>query len=82
MNKREVRDKEGTTWSCVQAYGATSDKKAAEVAELTEGNDRQLPVVCTPDGGARSVRLQLPLNWLEQLPDEELLKKIKAAAKA
>lgn len=80
MNQKEVTDADGTTWTCVQAYGATTDKKAEEVAKRTEGNSKQIPVVCTPSGGAKSVRLQLPLNWLEQLPDEELLKKIHTAA--
>lgn len=82
MNQRDVTDKEGTTWTCVQAYGAMGDTKAAEVAKRTEGNDRQIPVVCTPDGGAQSVRLQLPLNWIEQeqLSDEELLEKVRIAA--
>ena len=80
MNQREVTDAAGTTWTCVQAYGAISDKKAEEVAKKTEGNNEQIPVVCTPDGGAQSVRLHLALDWMEQLPDKELLKKIKVAA--
>lgn len=81
MNQREVKDAEGTTWTCVQAYGAGSDKKAEEVAKRTEGNRKEIPVVCTPSGGAQSVRLKLLLDWLEQLSDEELLKKIRTAAK-
>lgn len=81
MNQREVTDTEGTTWTCVQAYSAGTDKKAEEVAKRTEGNSKQIPVVCTPSGGAQSVRLKLPLDWLEQLSNEELIKKIRSTAK-
>jgi hypothetical protein len=80
MNQKEVTDADGTTWTCVQAYATITDKKIEEVAKRTEGNSKEIPVVCTPSGGAQSVRLQLPLNWIEQLPDEELLKKISIAA--
>jgi hypothetical protein len=81
MNQKEVTDADGITWTCVQAYDAITDKRVEEVAKRTEGNSKQVPIVCTPDGGAKSVRLQLPLNWMEQLPDEVLLKKISIAAK-
>ncbi len=81
MKQREATDTEGTTWTCAQAYGAISEEKVTEIAKRTKGNDQQIPVVCTPSGGAQSVRLQLPLNWMEELSDEELLKKIMVAAK-
>lgn len=80
MNQREVTDTEGTTWTCVQAYSAGTEEKAEAIAKRTEGNNKQIPVVCTPSGGAQSVRLQLALDWLKQLSDEDLLKQIKRAA--
>ncbi len=35
-------------------------------------------VVRTPSGGAQTVRLQLPANWLDNFPDEELIQAIEA----
>ena len=79
MEQREVRDKEGLSWTCVQAYAGLEGKKGEKAAEIAETDDEQVPVVCTPSGGAQSVRLELPVDWLQQLSDEELLKQIKAA---
>lgn len=81
MTQREVTDNESTQWTCVQAYaGVMQDEKTAEAAtKLTENGNGKVPVVCTPSGGAQTVRVELPENWLAQLPDEELLAEIKAA---
>lgn len=79
MTQREVTDENNTTWTCVQAY-AGLDKEASEKAtELTENDNGTVPVVCTPGGGAQSVRPQLPENWFDTLSDEDLLSEIKAA---
>ncbi len=73
-NQREVTDADQVTWTCVQAYAGLGDGAAAEALEekrVAEG--RGVPVVCTPTGGAQSVRLELADDWLEAVPDDELL---------
>ena len=81
MEQREVRDKEGTSWTCVQAYGGLSGDKGEKAAEIAETKNEEVPVVCTPSGGAQSQRIQLPVDWLQNLSDQELLKKINASRK-
>ena len=78
MTQREVTDSENTTWTCVQAYGTLSKENADKAAELTEDTNGEVTVVCTPSGGAQTVRLQLPKNWLESVSDEELVNQIAA----
>ncbi len=76
---REVRDSEGTAWNCVQAYAGLSNDAAKErAAQVDEGSDRY-HVVCTPSGGAQSVRLELPGDWETSLSDEQLLGEIEQA---
>jgi hypothetical protein len=79
MTQREVTDNENTTWTCVQAYGNLSQENAEKAAELTEDTNGHVTVVCTPSGGAQTVRLQLPKDWMEEVPDEELVKQITAS---
>ena len=38
-------------------------------------------VICTPSGGAKSVRVQSPEAWEQQLSDEELLQLILTSLK-
>jgi molybdopterin-biosynthesis enzyme MoeA-like protein len=77
MNQREVTDKENITWTCIQAFAGTESKLAEKATQLIENNGK-LPVVCTPSGGAQTVRLELDIQWKDQLSDEELLKSISA----
>lgn len=79
MTQREVTDSENTTWTCVQAYGTLSKENADKAAELTEDTNGEVTVVCTPSGGAQTVRLQLPKDWMEVLSDDELASKISVA---
>lgn len=79
MEQREVTDQEGTTWTCVQAYAGLNGKNGEKAAQLSETSDHKVPVVCTPSGGAQSVRLELSQDWLEQLPDDQLLANIRQA---
>ena len=76
MTEREVQDADGVTWKCVQAFAGLSDAAAAKDAARTD--EGKLQVVCTPSGGARSVRVELPERW-EQLEDAKLLAAIHAA---
>lgn len=73
MEQREVIDQEGTTWTCVQAYAGLNGKNGEKATQLSETSDHKVPVVCTPSGGAQSVRLELRQDWLEQLSDNKLL---------
>lgn len=68
--EREVTDNEGITWTCIQAYSGISED-AAQV----KGEDSYW-VVCTPSGGAQSVRLKLDKEWETAYSDEALLQKI------
>jgi hypothetical protein len=73
---REITDR-GITWSCVQAYTGLSDddEKLKAAAQANSERDTYW-VVCTPSGGAKSVRLELNNDWEGSLSDEELLHKI------
>lgn len=79
MEQREVKDPEGTGWTCIQAYAGLKGEMAEEAADIIESDDDTVPVVCTPDGGAQTVRLELPKNWARELPDQELLDLIRQA---
>ena len=75
---REVQDVDGVTWTCVQALAGVSPTAAKTVAAQLAGADDAYAVVCTPSGGARSVRLALPAQWDTVLDDEALLAAIAA----
>jgi hypothetical protein len=73
---REVKDADGVTWSCIQAFaGLGKDAEKTEAARV-DGAGNRFHVVCTPSGGAKSVRVELPGNWEKGLSDEELLRAI------
>ncbi len=75
---REVTDSDGITWTCIQAFaGLGKDPEKTEAARV-EGAGNRFHVVCTPSGGAKSVRVELPGNWEKGLSDEELLRAIQA----
>ncbi len=76
---REVTDREGVTWECVQAYGGLTREGENEEAARVEGEENLFHVVCTPSGGAQSVRLRLEGGWEEEYGDEDLLREIEAA---
>ena len=81
MKQREVTDKEKIRWTCVQAYAGLDGKVSEETEQLSENTDGTVTVVCTPSGGAQTVRLQLSKDWEEKLPDDDLAKAIEAAGK-
>ncbi len=73
---REVTDSEGIKWSCIQAFaGLGKDPEKIEAARV-EGASHKFHVSCTPSGGSRSVRIELPGNWEKDLSDEALLRAI------
>lgn len=79
---REVTDGEGVTWACVRAYAGLTGGEGNDEAARVEGERDLFYVVCTPSGGAQTVRLKLEGGWEEDCSDEELLKKIGAAQRA
>lgn len=78
MKQREVTDKENTRWTCVQAYAGMEGKISGKTEKLSENDEGEVPVICTPSGGAQSVRITLQKDW-ELLPDDELATAIQHA---
>ena len=78
MEQREVTDQENTTWTCVQAYAALGDKATS----LTENGNGSVTVVCTPGGGAQTVRIEVGKDWMDKLSDEQLVAKISTMQQA
>ena len=81
MKQREVMDQDNLTWTCVQAYAAVNSKTAEAATALAETDSGEVTVVCTPSGGAQTVRLQLNKNWLEELTDDQLVRAISEESK-
>ena len=75
MEPREVETKDGITWRCVQIFAGVS-KNHVEIAKEVLGDPENVIVVCTPSGGAQSVRISLPNTWKEKTSDEELVQAI------
>lgn len=75
---RELTDGEGTTWACAEAYAGLEESGAGGKLARAAGGDGPCDVVCTPSGGAQTVRLRLARGWESGLSDEELLREIKA----
>lgn len=75
--EREVKDSDGITWSCIQAFSGLSDNSEAQDAAEVKGEPDTYWVVCTPSGGAQSVRLKLKGDWEKEYSDEALLKEIR-----
>jgi hypothetical protein len=72
----EISDAEGRTWSCVQAVvGFGNDPEKANTARM-HGERGRLDVVCTPNGGAKSVRIDLAGGWEEGMSDGGMLKAV------
>jgi hypothetical protein len=76
MKSREVTDSNNTRWSCVQAFAGTNGDAAKEALERTENSKGEVEVICTPSGGAQTVRLRLDQQWAENLSDETLVSAI------
>ncbi|MCP3141460.1 hypothetical protein [Pyxidicoccus xibeiensis] len=73
---REVKDGDGITWSCIQAFAGLGGGEEKEAAAKVDGARNRYHVVCTPSGGAKSVRVELPGDWEAKLSDEALLRAI------
>lgn len=76
MKQREVTDANNTRWTCVQVYAGLDGKVSEAVADKAEDEEGKVTVVCTPTGGAQTVRLQLQQDWENKLTDEDLAAEI------
>ena len=75
---REVTGPDGITWTCIQAFsGLGKDREKTEAARV-DGAADAYQVICTPSGGAQSVRIELPGDWERTISDEQLLDMIQA----
>lgn len=79
MAQREVQDGDDVRWTCVQAMGGLGGAAAELAAEKLESERGTLPIVCTPSGGAQSVRVELPRDWIDSVDDDALLRAIASA---
>ncbi|MGO4386116.1 hypothetical protein AB4Y85_01120 [Microvirga sp. 2YAF29] len=78
---REVSAPDGITWTCIQAFsGLGKDPEKMEAARV-DGKADAFQVVCTPSGGAQSVRIELPGDWEAEISEEQLLDMIQAQLK-
>lgn len=76
--EREISDRNNITWKCIQAYSGLSNDEENQDAAQVKGEEDTFWVVCTPSGGAKSVRLKLQGDWEKSYSDEMLLKEIEA----
>ena len=74
-----MQDDENVRWVCAQALAGVGSSVEAEAAAQVESDDGTVPVVCTPSGGAQTVRLEVASGWEERMSDDELLAAIAAA---
>ena len=79
MEQREVKDSEGITWKCIQAFSGGSKALAEKATALAENAPGQVTVICTPSGGYQTVRVELSEDWIDHLPEEELITTIEGA---
>lgn len=78
---RDVSDPDGRTWNCIQAFaglGGEAEDLAGRIGAARVGDGDRVYVVCTPSGGAHSVRVELPTDWETTLSDADLLQAIRA----
>lgn len=81
MKQREVQDEDNTRWTCVQAFAGVDGDAAAAAEAKARADSGAVAVVCTPGGGAGTVRLELSPGWEAGMSDEALLAAIRDAAR-
>ncbi|AWB19971.1 hypothetical protein DA075_02675 [Methylobacterium currus] len=70
--QRDVTTRDGTAWTCIEALADMPESAKDKLA----GEGRRA-VVCTPSGGAHSVRLSLAEDWC-RMPEADLTAAIEA----
>ncbi len=78
---REVTGPDGITWACIQAFSGLGKAPEKTEAARVDGKADVYQVVCTPSGGAQSVRVELPGDWERSMSEEKLLDMIRAQLK-
>ncbi|MFH6783992.1 MULTISPECIES: hypothetical protein [Methylobacterium] len=71
-DERTVTTRDGTAWTCIEALA-----EMPEAAKDKLAGEGRRAVVCTPSGGAHSVRLTLDEGW-GAMPDPALAAAIEA----
>ncbi len=71
-DQRDVTTPDGTAWTCIEALADLPEAAKDKLA----GPGRRA-VVCTPSGGAQSVRLSLAETW-QAMPEADLAAAIEA----
>jgi hypothetical protein len=72
----EISDAEARTWSYVQAFAGFGNDPGKANTTRMHGEGGRLDVVCTPNGGAKFVRLDLAGGWEEGMSDGGMLKAV------
>jgi hypothetical protein len=70
---REITAPDGIKWTCIQAFSGLGNNPEKTEAARVNGEADAFQVVCTPSGGAKSVRIELPADWEQKISEEELL---------
>ncbi|MBT1706235.1 hypothetical protein KK060_23305 [Fulvivirgaceae bacterium PWU20] len=76
MKQREVQGDDNVRWTCVQAFAGVEGKLSDKATKLSQQDGGNVEVVCTPSGGAQTVRLQLNEDWIEETSDQDLIQAI------
>jgi hypothetical protein len=79
MKQREVQGQDNTIWSCIQAFAGSNGDAAKEASQKAEQQNDNVTVICTPSGGAQTIRLDLPKDWAIKMSDDELINAISAS---
>jgi hypothetical protein len=81
MKQREVQDEDHNRWTCVQALAGVDGDAAAVAQAKADSSNGPVAVVCTPSGGAGTVRLELSSGWDTEMSDQALVAAIQGAAR-
>ncbi len=81
MKQREIVV-DGVRWTCNQALAGVDGEAAAKAESKIASSGGKVPVICTPDGGAQSVRVTLDAGWDGAMTDDELLSVLRTASQA
>ena len=69
---RDVTTEDELVWSCVEAYAGLSAGDEGKDGPPPRADGEPVTVVCTPRGGAQSVRVQLAADWERSASDDDL----------
>jgi Cu/Ag efflux pump CusA len=76
MKQKEITDKNNVRWQCVEAFSLASSKETKKAAAQAGQEQDSVEVVCTPNGGEQTVRLQLQHGWTDSMTEQQLLDEI------